>query len=156
MRKFLVVFGSVALAVIVLVGVFVGVIVYKGNALDADSRAYVDHAVPAITASWDKEQLLTRVTPELRRSLKPGQMTAVFTQFSRLGPLVKYEGAKGEANMAYKIGSGGSVSAAFVAKAVYRNGPATTGILLIKHGADWLIRGCHVDPDPTDRLGGGA
>ncbi|MGH8504701.1 MAG: hypothetical protein ACRETM_01905 [Stenotrophobium sp.] len=145
----------VMLALVCVVGVIVGIVFYKGNALDADSRAYVDRAVPAITASWDKDALLARITPELRQSLKSGQVTALFAQFSRLGPLVKYEGAKGQANMACRIGSGGTVSAAYVAKADYQNGAAAIRVLLVKHGGDWFIQGFHVDPEPTRRRPGG-
>ena len=36
-------------------------LIYKGNARDAESKAFVDRAVPTIAANWNKEQLLDRV-----------------------------------------------------------------------------------------------
>ncbi|MGH7091773.1 MAG: hypothetical protein ACREE4_15340 [Stellaceae bacterium] len=156
MRRFFYALGVLALVVIVVAGVGVGVAFYKGSRLDAESRAFVDGAVPAITAHWNKEQLRKRASPQLLQSLKPGQLTALFAMFSRLGPLIEYEGAKGQARMFYKIGSGGTVSASYVAKARYRNGSAAIKILLIEQGRDWLIQGFHIDLPPSLYTGRGA
>lgn len=81
--------------------------IYKGNALDAESKAFVDSAVPAIAATWDKEQLLDRATPELRANVKPEDLRALLDAVSQLGPLIEYQGATGEANMSYMAGTGG-------------------------------------------------
>jgi hypothetical protein len=149
MRKLLMIIGAATLLLIVVIGTGVGILFYKGSSLDAESRAFVDHAVPAITAHWDKEQFRERASPELLRTLKPGQLSALFYQFSRLGPLATYEGAKGQANMAYFTGSGATISASYVANALFENGSATIRILLFKHDGRWLIQGFHVDGKPT-------
>lgn len=67
--------------------------------------------MPAIAASWSKDQLLDRATPELRASVKPEELRALFDAVSQLGPFVAYEGATGQANMAYMTGFGSVVSA---------------------------------------------
>ncbi len=147
MRRVFSILGVVMLVLIVAVGVGIGLAFYNGRKLDAQSRAFVDRAVPAITAHWDKEQLRKRASAELRQTLKPGELTGLFGIFSsRLGPLIKYERAKGQANMSYMIGSGGKVSAAYVAKGLYEKGAATIRILLVKRGGRWLIQGFHVGP----------
>jgi hypothetical protein len=91
--------GSVTLVVIVAAAIGAGVMVYKGRTLDAESKAFVDSAVPAITQTWSKEQLLEQATPELRDSIRPEALSALFEHLSQLGRLVAYEGAKGDAAM---------------------------------------------------------
>ena len=65
---------------------------------------------PAIAAHWSKDELLDRATPELRATVKLGELTALFDALSQFGPMVEYEGATGQATMAYVAGSGGAIS----------------------------------------------
>jgi len=145
MRRFLLILGSITLVVIVAAGIGVGLLIYKGNSLDTESKAFVDSVVPAIAANWSKEQLLERTTPELRASIKPEELRAVFDAVTQLGPLVEYQGATGDANMSYMAGSGSSVSASYVAKVRCKDGAATIQIALVKRDGRWMISGFHVD-----------
>jgi len=153
MRRFLHILGALTLTIIVAGGIGLGVLAYKGHALDAESKAFVDSAMPAITATWSERQLLDRATPELRASVKPEELEALFDRLSQLGPLVEYEGAKGEATMSYMVGSGGVVSASYVAKARFQNGAAIFRIALMKRDGRWLIHNFHVDPAPGNQAG---
>jgi hypothetical protein len=143
------------LIVVVVVGVGLGVALIKGKALDAESKAFVDSAIPAIAATWSKQELLDRATPELRDIAKPEQLNAVFDRLSQLGPLVKYEGATGQATMSYMLGSGSTVAASYVAKAQFQNGGATFRVVLRKREGRWMIYNFHVDPVPGNRAGQG-
>ena len=58
MRRLLYGLGAATLAIIVMAGTGLGVFIYRGITLDASSKAYVDGAVPAIAANWDRQQLL--------------------------------------------------------------------------------------------------
>ncbi len=151
MRKFLYVLGALTLIIIAAAGVGFGTLFYEGRALDAESKAFVDSAVPAITATWDKQQLLDRATPELRRSVRPEELDALFNTLSQLGPLVKYEGATGEAAMSYIFGGGGAVSASYIAKARFQNGSATFQIVLMRRNGQWMIHNFHVDSAPNNK-----
>ena len=131
MRRFLYILGAVTLAIIVAAGIGVGVLVYKGKTLDVESKAFVDSAVPAIAAGWNKEQLLDRATPELR------------------------DRAAGDANMSYMAGSGSTVSASYVAKAKFKDGVATIQITLVKRDGRWMISGFHVDTSLSGAPGRG-
>lgn len=155
MRGFLLILGAITLVVIVAAGVSVSVLIYKGNALDAESKAFVDSAVQAIAANWNREQLLDRATPELRASVKPEELQAVFDAVTQLGPLVEYQGATGDANMSYMAGSGGSVSASYAAKVKCKDGDATIRITLVKRDGRWMISGFHVDTSPSGTPGRG-
>ena len=156
MRRFLYILGTLTLAIIVAAGIGLGVFFYKGHALDAESKAFVDRAVPAITATWSEQQLLDRATPELRASVKPEELKALFDRLSQLGPLIEYEGATGEATMSYIAGiagSGGTVSASYVAKARFQNGTATFRIVLMQRDGHWLIHNFHVDSSTGNQAG---
>jgi hypothetical protein len=151
MRRFLIVLGALALAGIVAAAVGLGIVVYKGRLLDAESKAFADQVIPAIITSRNRQGLLDRLTPELRDKVKPQELDAVFDGLSRLGPLLDYEGAKGDATMAYAIGSGGAVSARYTAKARFRDGSATFQIGLLKRDGQWMIHNFHVEPTPSSR-----
>ncbi len=150
MRKFLTVFGAIALAVVVLAAIGIGYAAWRGSALDRESKTFVDEAVPAISARWDKQQLLDRATPELRAAASPEQIATLFATLSRLGPLIEYRGAKGDANMAWTAGSGSVTSATYVATAHFQNGNASFRIVLLKRDGHWMIHNFHVDPAPPD------
>ena len=151
MRRFLYVLGALALTVILAVGIGLGVLFYKGHALDAQSKAFVDRAMPAIIATWSERQLLDRATPELRKSVKPEELKIFFGRLSQLGPLVEYEGATGQATMSYKASSGSTVFASYTAKARFQNGSATFRVVLMKRDGRWMINYFHVDPAPGNR-----
>ena len=140
MRRLLYILGSLTLVVLVLgIGGF-GMLAFRGNELDAESRAFVDGRVPAIAAHWSKQELLDRATPELRENAGPEQLQEMFQTLSRLGRLVEYGGAQGQAMMTYIAGSGSTARAKFEA------GSAIFKIGLLKRDGHWMIHNFHVDP----------
>jgi len=69
MKRFFIVLGSIFLAFIVL-GVMAFVfIAIRGTALDKESRAYADSAIPPIVSTWSEKELLDRATPELKNAV---------------------------------------------------------------------------------------
>lgn len=146
MRKFFYVLGAMTLIVVIVVAVGLAVVAYKGKTLDAESKAFVDKAIPTIVASASKELLFQLATPELRESTKPEDLNTLFDIFSRLGPLVAYEGATGDATMSYMAGTGGTVSATYVANAKFQNGTATFRIVVLKRDDRWMIHNFNINP----------
>jgi hypothetical protein len=51
---------------------------WQGPILDAQSKAYVDAAVPAIFKRWDKQELISRASPELSQSTTESNFTSLF------------------------------------------------------------------------------
>lgn len=49
MKKFFIVLGSIFLAIIVLGAIGIAFIAVRGNALDKESKAYVDSAIPSMS-----------------------------------------------------------------------------------------------------------
>ena len=151
MRRFLSVIGALALAGLVACGLGVAVLAHQGSQLDTESKAFVDEALPSIAAHWEESQLLDRATPELRASLKPGQLQGLFASLAKFGPLVVYEGSKGTSTMSYFAGSGTTITASYVAKAQFQNGAAAFKIILLKRDGRWRIHNFHVDRIPGNR-----
>lgn len=146
MRRLLYIIGAITLVLVVTLTVVIGVVAFEGNGLDAESKAFVDNAVPAITTSWSEDAFLERVTPELRKSARSDQLASFFGTLSQLGSLVEYQGAKGDSQMSYFTGTGGVISATYVAHARFQNGTATFRIVLLKRDEHWMIQNFHVDP----------
>ena len=145
MKKLLYALGAFFLITVAAVVAFVA-LAYTGAKFDKESKEFVDTAVPAIAESWDQRQLLDRATPELGSSTTPANLASFFQNLSRLGSLVNYEGATGQATLSYMIGSGARVSASYVAKARFQNGSAAFRIALVRRDGHWMINGFHVDP----------
>ena len=151
MKKFIRVAGFVALLLFVLIGIGIGILVYNGRGLDAESKAFVDGAIPAITSSWSEQALLARASPELKSAVNQDQLDTIFRNLSRLGGLVEYGGATGSTFAKYMIGSGTTISARYLAKAKFKNGEATFTLILLKRDGQWAIANFHVDPLMTGR-----
>lgn len=145
------IYCTAVVAALMLGGMAVSSLAQKGDALDSESRAYMDQAVPAIANRWDKNELLERATPALRSVIKPEELAQLFSTFSRLGKMAEYRGASGEATMWLALNSGIAVSASYVARANFENGSATFRIGLRKLDGHWLINSFYVELSPPDQ-----
>jgi hypothetical protein len=148
MRKVLYVVGALAFAAILAGGAGVGMLMQKAWALSQDGRAYVDNVFPAIATAQGQQQLLDRATPELRQTAEPAALSKFFEIFQRLGHVVEYQGATGQAEMSYHTGTGSLISGKYVAKARFEHGDATIEITLQQRDGHWLIQAIHVDTTP--------
>jgi hypothetical protein len=145
MRKVIYLLGTLTL---VLIAGIVGVLVYfsqVGPGLDAESKAYADETVVAITQNWAINELRNRATPQFMAVTKPEDLRNLFEIFSRLGPLQEYGGAAGEANIAITAQSGKVISAQYIAQGRYKNGTATIRLFLLKSDDRWQVHGFHVN-----------
>ena len=145
MKKFFIVLGSVFLAIIVLGAVGIAVVAIKGSALDKESKAYADSAVPAIVSTWSEKALLDRASPEFKKAVTIDQLDRLFRWVSGLGQLQKCEPAQGQALMSATTQTGKRTSAQYTAKATFQKGEATIKLGLIKHGDQWQVLSFYVD-----------
>jgi hypothetical protein len=137
--------GALALLIVVAAGGGAALLIERAHVLNTQGKAFVDNAVPAIAASWSKEQLIERATPTLRANLPAEDLTALANLSSQLGPFAEYQGATSKVNWLSLAGLGGSVSSSYVAKARFTNGLATFQIALVRHDGHWMINQFHVD-----------
>jgi len=145
MKKFFIILGSIFLAIIVLGAIGIAFVAVRGNALDKESKAYADSAIPAIVTTWSEKELLNRASPELKQAATADQLDRLFRWISGLGQLQKCEAAQGQALMSATTQSGKMISAQYTAKATFQKGEATIKLGLIKHGDQWQILNFHVD-----------
>jgi hypothetical protein len=147
MKKLLIVLGVVFLAIIVLAVIGIGIVAVKGAALDKQSKAYVDSAVPAIVSGWDEQELLSRASPEFMQATDKDDLDKLYAMFRKLGSMREYQGSEGQSNMSYTSENGRRTIAVYAAKARFDAGSAVIKITLIKHGDEWQIMAFRVDSD---------
>jgi hypothetical protein len=145
MKKLLIVLGGLFLVILVVGGAGVAYVAITGGALDRESKAYADAAIPAIVGGWNESALETRASPEFRSAVSKSDLDRLFLLFRRLGHLKKYNGVKGEANISVTTQRGRMITARYVGSADFDAGRAQIRIILIKHGGNWQILGFRVN-----------
>jgi hypothetical protein len=145
MKKFLIILGSIFLALIVIGAIGIAFVAVRGTALDKESKAYADSAIPAIVTTWSEKELLDRASAEFKNAVTIDQLDRLFRFFSSLGRLQKCEPAQGQAIMSATSQTGRMTTGQYTAKATFEKGDATIKLLLIKHGNQWQIGGFNVD-----------
>jgi hypothetical protein len=148
MRRFFYVVGALCTLIVVVVVGLIAVTAYLGSGMDAASRAYVDRAVVDIGQHWDRMELLNRASPTLRAQASPDKVASLFEQLTKLGKLVHYDGAKGQATMSFIIRGDSGTRAHYEADATFENGPAHFRFDLSKHDKQWMIDSFFVDLAP--------
>jgi hypothetical protein len=141
MKKFFI----VVLVIILLIAAGIAYIAVRGTALDKESKAYADAAIPAIITNWNEKELLDRASPEFKKAATQQQLDQMFHWFGSLGRFQKVEPAQGQALMSATTQAGKQVTAQYTAKATFDKGEAAIKLGLIKHGDQWQILGFHVD-----------
>ena len=144
MRKFFMWFGVAAAALVVILGVVIGIMAWQGSALDRESKAYADASVLAITKTWTEDELLKRASPDLRKSATPAQIADMFAMLrTTLGPLSTYDGSTGQATMT--VGTNAGTRANYSGKGHFEKGDADIQLTLIKQGDAWMIEAFHLN-----------
>jgi hypothetical protein len=151
MKKFFIVLGVIFLALIFLAALGIGIAAFRGSALDKESKAYVDAAVPAIISSWDTRELMSRASPELNQVTAADDAERLFQGLRSLGKMKKYQGSQGESMTSQILGKGTAISARYLVSADFEGGTAKIYVTLIKHGNLWQIAGFRVEPTYSRR-----
>ena len=149
MRRLFYTLGVVFAVLILIAGGLVGFAFYRRNAMDTESKAYVDQAVTDVGRTWDKSELLKRASPELLKRASADQIANLFQQLKSLGRLVHYDGSKGDAMMTFWIGKQTTTRAHYEAKATFENGPAHFRVDVSKLHGQWMIDGFFVNYNRT-------
>jgi hypothetical protein len=139
MKNFLVILGGLFLAIIVIAAVGFAYVATTGSALDTESKAYAEAAIPAIIADWDGSELSKRESPEFAAVVSAADLDKLIQNFRRLGKLKQFNGVKGEAMLTAVPQHGSRITANYVGSAEFDTGPAQIDLGLIKHGDDWQI-----------------
>jgi hypothetical protein len=141
MKRFL----KIVAVLVLLVAIGIGLLAYRGSRLDREASEYAEQSIDAIVTDWSQEALLSRASPDLRKTSNAEDMDKLFTMFRRLGRLLHADEPRGQALMSLTNRSGSQTTATYTSQAEFENAPATISISLIKRGDQWLIQGFRVD-----------
>nr|WP_063572517.1 hypothetical protein [Luteibacter rhizovicinus] len=147
MKKFFQILGGIFLVLVLIIAAFVGMGIYQGTRLDSSSKAYVEANVKPVVATWSKDELLKRASPQLIEILgkEPSQVDRLFEKFSKLGALKSLSEPKGQSLVAINTGSGKVISASYTETGEFENGRADFNIRLIQIDGEWRFLGFHVN-----------
>jgi|SRR5437016_13010687 len=81
MKRFLIVLGSIFLAVIVLGAIGIAFTAIRGTALNKESKAYADSALRAIVSTWSEKELLDRASPEFKKAVTIDELDRFFLAY---------------------------------------------------------------------------
>ena len=131
---------------VVIAAIGIATLSFENHLLAVESKEFVDNVVPSLAGNWSVTELMARSTPELRSKISQQVLSKIFSSLAfRLGHLVRYEGATGDAGMAYRMDIGAVVSAVYIARAKFERGTALFRLVLRKRDGRWMIHNFHVD-----------
>ena len=139
MKKFFAGLGVIFVIIVAVGAIGFWYINVRGNALDKESKAYADAAIPAIVTNWNEQALLDRATIEFSEAARKQHLYQGFRWFGSLGRLQKCEPAQGQATMSVTTLMDNKITAQYTAKAIFEKGEATIQLELVKHGDQWWI-----------------
>ena len=149
MRKLLIVLGVLFLMLLLFAGLQFLIAYQSGPRLEAESKTYIDEAVPAILSTMDKRVLLDRACVEFVDKYKDDRfLDEYFAKLKRLGKFKAYRGSSGDVHMYIKFPFRKmSVTAIYKAKAEFDAGTVEFAVSLVRRGGDWQIHGFTIDPN---------
>ncbi len=140
MKKVLMFFGGVFLAIIVCVGGFFAYVAVVGTNLDKEGKEYIEKTVPVICSSFDPDTFLSLASPELLKVAPPEQIAKLFRWFKTLGQFKGITEIKGDANISVTTEHGKDVTGKYSVKVQFEAGPAVIEIVLVKRDGVWKYR----------------
>lgn len=144
MNRFFKAVGILSVVLFVFGAISIGALVVRVSALTRESRVYVDAAIPAITSTWNKNELMDRASPELVKMVAGTQLDTLFARCGQLGSIVSFEPPKGQARAFYSPERSTEV-ASYVSDAKFQNGTARVRMELSKQDGHWMIQGFFLD-----------
>ena|ERR1700677_154667 len=91
-------------------------------------------------STFSKDDLVKISTVALQNNLNGNDDNFVFSKLKQLGQFQKYEGLKGEANIAVQFTKGRlEITAFYVASAVYQHGAIQAEVRLLRTNTQWQI-----------------
>ncbi len=135
--------GFVVLVGIAAIGLTL--LVEKGEALDIESKAYVDEVVPMICADLRFENLAKHASKELLAAVPPEEFKKVFVWFERLGEYRAFIESSGQVHMNYAAQGDESIIGKYIAHVEFETGPAEVEIVVVKKDDGWKVQMLNID-----------
>jgi len=138
--------GNFLLAIGALLAFTAAVMASVGSALDKESKAFVDAAVPAIVSGWDVRELQKRASDEFNNSVDNAELERYFAILRKMGTLREYRGSTGEAQITLSFLNDVAITALYAASADCDEGAVDLQLSLIKQKGQWQILGIRITP----------
>jgi hypothetical protein len=145
MKKTMMVFGYLFLALVFAIVATIASVALLGKKLDRESKAFVDAAIPAIVTDWDVTELQKRASPEFNEAVDYDELDEYFASLQQLGTFQEYKGATGDSNITVSL-NGYEITADYTASVEFESGAVELQISLIRHGSQWQILDLKINP----------
>jgi hypothetical protein len=146
-KKALMILGGVFAVLIVIFAAGFGVLAYKGHGLDESGRRYAIEAVRAIVTDWDQQAMQTRLSPEFKALVRPGDLEQWFGVYRKLGKLRQSGEVQGQAFMGATLDKGKMITGQYRFTGQFENGQAEILVSLIQHDGQWQLYGFRVNSE---------
>jgi hypothetical protein len=145
MKKVLEILGLVFLIVIIAAAGVFGYIAYSQKKLTASSRQFIDESIPKIVTDWDKNELISRSSPQLLEKIESTDtVDKLFGNLKGFGSLKSISDAEGGATY-FLSQKNKKATANYKITAEFEKGTAVISANLIQIGAEWKYLRFQVD-----------
>ncbi|PLY05111.1 MAG: hypothetical protein C0625_13840 [Arcobacter sp.] len=139
MKKILMVLGGIFLVFVIAGIIGFTLLAKKGDALDEQSKTYVEKVVPEILSDLRPATLLKYSSSELIDSANKDEIDKLFKWYGKLGKYKQMGDVVGGSNINYSQEKGKVVSAQYQINTEFETGPATIILVLIQRDDKWQI-----------------
>ena len=139
---------SISLTAVIALGAFFFVHRTVAQAkLNSESQRYADEAMIAVASNWNEQALLDRGSEELLEAAQfQIDLDAQFGRWRALGPMVRFNGLKGEVAVNFSLQTGKLTTALYFGSADFARGRASLAVGLVKRADRWQVASFRVTP----------
>lgn len=125
----------IALSLFIAAGLF-----YRDKSMDWSAKRFTDDVLPKIASQWTCDELVSNAVPDFLQLVPEADMKQMFAVLRvKFGPIVKYIGSGGEANVPWPIVGQGPITASMQAHIQCEKGICTIAVALVRHRERWMI-----------------
>jgi hypothetical protein len=147
MKKALMIFGGLFLALFIALGGVVGYGLVQGRKFDAESKAYVSATLPRVLADPSASNFFSFIAPEDKAKLNAATIDQFALKVSTsLGQFQSFDDLEGRYLAMYTPG-GADIKAKYLANCHFEKGSVTATITVRKIGETWSLMGVFLNFD---------
>lgn len=141
MKKPVALRASIVISLLILVDVFNLIQAKRDNPrLNEESQKFVDQAIPSLTRTWNPIESKDLFVKAVRDSINNENMKATFSSLNALlGPILVYNGSKGEAGIHLSVWGTKWTSAEYTGSGNFKNGYGVVRVELRVENGFWKV-----------------
>jgi hypothetical protein len=134
---------------LIVAGAATGLEYHARHQAQAESAAFAESSVRAITGSWNPDAMIERASPLILTPFVRQELPHAYARLAaKLGPLTQLSAPLAQVdNGGPALSSlvGGSAPAAYTFNARFAKAPGQVQIVMVRDGRRWEIVGLHID-----------